>query len=75
MSSSDATEAITIAYKVFRNEGGYPPEARRGACERVCLPLLRVASEVTLREFFLGYVGEIMGVVEANLSRVRIKNQ
>ncbi|XP_064405997.1 DNA-dependent protein kinase catalytic subunit-like isoform X2 [Halichondria panicea] len=69
LSSSDATEAITVAYKVFRNEGGYPPEARRGACERVCLPLLRVASEVTLREFFLGYVGEVMGVVEATLSR------
>ena len=55
---------------MFTNERGYPPEARKGAAERVCMTLLRSCSEVALREFFLEHVGEIMATIEANLSKV-----
>ena len=55
---------------MFTNERGYPPEARKGAAERVCMTLLRSCSEEALREFFLEHIGEIMATIEANLSKV-----
>lgn len=70
LSSSDATGAIRLVYRVLVDERGYPSEARQGACQRVCLPLLRVAREESLREFYSSVVDEIMTIVEAPLSRV-----
>lgn len=70
LSPSDATGAVRLAYKVLLDEKGYPPEARQGACQRVCLPLLRVVRDETLREFYLSTIEEIMTIVEAPLSRV-----
>lgn len=62
--------AIDIAYGVFTSERGYPPEGRRAAAERVCLPLLRVCGDAALREFYLDHITEIMSTVESNLSKV-----
>ncbi len=72
LSVSDATGAVKLAYRVLLNEMGYPPEARQGACQRVCLPLLRATGEETLREFYLSVVHEVMTIVEAPLSRVSL---
>lgn len=70
MSTTAAKSAIDVAYSVFTNEHSYPPEARRAACERVCLTLLRSCSEQTLRDFFVDHIREIADVIEANLSKV-----
>ena len=70
LSTTTAKSAAEAAYKVFTNERSYPPEARRAACERVCLPLLRSCSEQTLRDFFIDHIREIVDVIEANLSKV-----
>ena len=70
LSTTTAKSAVEAAYKVFTNERSYPPEARRAACERVCLPLLRSCSEQTLRDFFIDHIREIVDVIEANLSKV-----
>ena len=70
LSTTSAKSAIDVAYNVFTNEQSYPPEARRAACERVCLTLLRSCSEQTLRDFFVDHIREIADVIEANLSKV-----
>ena len=70
LSTTKAKAAVEVAYKVFTNEQGFPPEARRAACERVCLPLLRSSSEQTVRDFFVDNIREIADVIEANLSKV-----
>jgi hypothetical protein len=70
LSTTSAKSAIDVAYGVFTNEQSYPPEARRAACERVCLTLLRSCSEQTLRDFFVDRIREITDVIEANLSKV-----
>ena len=62
--------AVDVAYRLFTDEVGYPPEARRAAMERVCLPLLRACSVVALREFYLEHITEIMVTIEANLTKV-----
>ncbi len=65
-----AKTAIDVAYRVFTNDRGYPPEARRAAAERVCLPLLRACGDASLRAFFLDHITEIMGTVEADVAKV-----
>ena len=60
-----------MAYGVFTDGQRYSPQARRAALERVCLPLLRACSLVPLREFFLDHIMEIMGIIEADLSKVK----
>ena len=70
LSTTVAKSAVGVAYEVFTNEQGYPPDARRAACERVCLTLLRSCSEQTVRDFFIDHVREIADVIEANLSKV-----
>lgn len=59
-----------MAYGVYTNEQSYLPQARRAACERVCLTLLRSCSEQTLRDFFVDHVRDIADTIEANLSKV-----
>ena len=70
LSTTTAKSAVDVAYKVFTNEQSFPPEARRAACERVCLPLLRCCSEQTVRDFFIDHIKDITDVIEANLSKV-----
>lgn len=70
LNPTEAKTAIDSVYKMLTNEHGYPPEARRAAGERVCLPLLRSCDLAALREFFLDHIGEIMQVLEANLTKV-----
>ena len=70
LSTVAAKSAIEAAYSVFTNEQSYPPEARKAACERVCLILLHSCSEQTLRDFFVDHIREIADVIEANLSKV-----
>ena len=70
LSASNAKAAVDVAYRIFTDETGYPAEARRAAGERVCLPLLRSCDLAALREFFLDHIGQIMQVLEANLSKV-----
>ena len=65
-----AKSAIEVAYRVFTNEQGYPHEARRAAAERVCLTLLRSCGDEPLRTFYLEHITEIMGTIEANLTKV-----
>ena len=59
---------MEVVYKVFANESGFPPEARKAAGERVCLPLLRSCDLAALREFFLDNVRRIMEILEANMT-------
>ena len=68
---ANAKASLDLAYGVLTNELGYPPEARRAAGERVCLPFLRSCDLAALREFFLDHICEIVGVLEANFTKVR----
>jgi DNA-dependent protein kinase catalytic subunit len=73
--AAEKKQAIDVAYQFFTNERDYPLEGRRAAAERVCLTLMRSCDEVALREFFLDHVGEIMTVIEANLSESTMESQ
>ena len=70
LSSNSASQALSTSYQVFTNETNYPPDARRAACERVCIPLLKSCSEVSLRDFYLEHTREMMEVIEAKISKV-----
>lgn len=72
LSSAKSKCAVDVAYKVATSDLGYPPEVRRSAGERVCLPLLRSCDLAALREFYLDHICEIMETLEASLPKVGV---
>ncbi|XP_072167838.1 DNA-dependent protein kinase catalytic subunit-like [Diadema setosum] len=59
--------AANVPFQIFREEKRYPKEVRLAAIQRVCVPLLRQASQQAMITFYKSHIHEILSVLEAKV--------
>lgn len=71
--SGQQKPAADIPYAIFTQEEAFQPEIRRASIERVCLPILRLASNGTVIEFFMDHIHELVRLLDVKLNTVSLK--
>ncbi|BFZ03143.1 hypothetical protein BsWGS_06182 [Bradybaena similaris] len=66
--SGQQKPAADIPYAIFTQEETFQPEIRRASIERVCLPILRLASNGTVIEFFMDHIHELVRLLDVKLN-------
>ena len=72
LSKEKAVGAMNVAYNIFRDESNYDCSVRCAAAERILLTLLKCCTEISLKEFFVEHIRDIMSLVEARETKVGV---